>query len=75
MGIFQSNIEKLLSKITVDNLILLPEDERQSEYELQKLYDWQQDYEWVEWEEFKEKWIYCSHCKCYSEGSCICYAR
>ena len=75
MKLFKSKIETLTSKIAEKNLFLLDVSERNSEYELQKLYDWQEDYDWVDWEEFKDSWLYCDRCKGYNEGQCICYAR
>ena len=75
MKLFKSKIEKLTSKITEKNLLLLDVSERNSEYYLEKLFAWQDEYDWVEWEDFKDSWAYCERCKGYSKGSCICYAR
>ena len=73
--VFKSKIEKLQAKITEKNLLLLDVSERNSEYYLEKLLAWQEEFDWVEWEEFYESWRYCSLCKSYEEGQCICYAR
>lgn len=73
MDLFKSKSDVLRSKIVEKNLLLM--NECDSEYELQKLYYWQEDYDWVDWEEFKNSWFYCSRCKGYSKGQCICYAR
>ena len=70
-----TKIEKLISKITEENLYLLDDSNRNSEYYLEKLFAWQDEYDWVDWEEFKDDWIYCEYCKGYSKGQCICYAR
>lgn len=70
-----TKIEKLISKITEENLYLLDDSNRNSEYYLEKLFAWQDEYDWVDWEDFKDYWIYCEQCKGYSEGQCICYAR
>lgn len=74
-GDFKSSIEKLKLKIHPVNLLKLSEEDRNSEYYLEKLYAWKEDFNWVEWDEFYESWHYCSTCKGYSEGQCICYAR
>ena len=72
-----SPIEKLQSKITNENLQLLDENERDSEYALAKMSAWQGEecFDWVEWEDFNENWFYCRNCYNYVEGQCICYAR
>jgi hypothetical protein len=70
-----TKIEKLISKITEENLYLLDDSNRNSEYYLEKLFAWQDEYDWVDWEDFKDDWIYCERCKCYSIGQCICYSR
>lgn len=73
---FKSKIEKLKSKISEKNLLLLSDSECNSEYKLEKLLDWQKDYNWVvDWYEFKKYWFYCDTCKNYKEGHCICFAR
>ncbi len=68
-------IKKLILKITEKNLSLLDSCDRSSEYYLEKLFAWQEEYNWVEWEEFRDSWIYCERCKGYSVSNCICYAR
>ena len=75
MGLFKSKIEKLISKIAEKNLLLLDVSERNSEYYLEKLLAWQDEFDWVDWNEFYDEWCYCSHCKSWSHGQCICYAR
>jgi|GEM_PF-2602896 len=76
MKLFKSKIEKLKDKIKDENLSLLDVSERNCEYTLEKMLHWQdEDYDWVEWNEFNDSWFYCDHCKDYSEGQCICYAR
>ena len=75
MKLFKSKIEKLQVKITEKNLLLLDVSERNSEYYLEKLFAWQDEFDWVEWKEFYENWQYCSRCKSYAKGQCICYAR
>ena len=75
MGLFKTKIEKLKNKISDKNLLLLIASERNSEYYLEKLLAWQEEFDWVEWEEFYKSWQYCSRCKSYVEGQCICYAR
>ena len=75
MEIFKSKVEELRLKITEENLRLLDVGDSMYEYYLEKLFAWQDEYDWVEWEEFKDSWIYCELCEGYSECSCICYAR
>lgn len=69
-----SQAELIREKISKENLQLLPEEERYSVYDLEKLLAWQEEYSWVEWEEFKH-WQYCDRCGCWTEDQCICYAR
>lgn len=68
-------MNKLVKRITPENLKLLSESEKEDDYILKKMYDWQEEYDWVDWIDFKDFWTYCNRCKGYSEGSCICYAR
>jgi hypothetical protein len=75
MKLFKTKIKKIKDKITEKNLHLLDVSERNSEYYLEKLLAWQDEFDWVKWEEFYESWQYCSRCKSYAEGQCICYAR
>jgi hypothetical protein len=75
MKLFKSKIEKLTSKISEKNLILLDVSEINSEYYLEKLLAWQDEFSWVDWNEFYDEWCYCSYCKSWSHGQCICYAR
>jgi hypothetical protein len=75
MGLFKSKVEGLTTQIKKENLSLLDETERGSEYYLNKLLAWQEDFYDVEWDEFYDKYLYCDHCKDWSEGQCICYAR
>jgi len=70
-----SEAENIRARITKENLLLLPEDERDSVYHLEKLLDWQEDYSWKEWEEFLHNWHKCDLCGCYTDIPCICYAR
>ena len=69
-----SQAELIRAKIKQEHLQLLPEDERDSVYHLQKLLDWQEDYGYIEWKEFKT-WTQCSTCGDWSDEQCICYAR
>jgi hypothetical protein len=73
--LFETKIWRLTSKISGNNLLLLNDEERNSEYDLEKLYIWQEQYNWVKWDEFRDEWFYCHTCKSYNEGQCICYAR
>lgn len=75
MNLFKSKIERLTSKIAEKNLLLLDVSERNSEYYLEKLLAWQDEFDWVDWNEFYYEWCYCSYCKSWSHGQCICYAR
>lgn len=69
-----SDAELIKAKIKKENLLLLPEKDRDYICDLQKMLDWQEGYSFIEWEEFKN-WIYCDRCKGYNDDQCICWSR
>jgi hypothetical protein len=69
-----SQAELIKVKISKENLQLLPEEDRNSVYDLEQLLAWQEEYNWIKWEEF-QRWVYCDRCGCWTESQCICYAR
>jgi hypothetical protein len=66
-----SEAELLKVKIRKENLSLIPKEDRDSVYDLEKIFAWQENYSFVEWEEFKH-WFYCDSCECYSKIQCTC---
>ncbi len=73
-----TNVEKLLSQITNENLLLLDAGDRESEFHLERLLAWQKDYRDYEpeWQKFYDNWEHCSSCNSYQKGgNCICYSR
>jgi hypothetical protein len=76
-NLFKSEKDILLSKIKPDNLKLLDEEDRESEYCLKRLLAWQEEYsDDRSWEEFEE-FGYCERCSSWMMAAyqCICYAR
>jgi hypothetical protein len=61
-----SQAELIKVKISKENLRLLPEKDRNSVYDLERLLAWQEEYNWVKWEEFQH-WTYCERCDCWKE--------
>jgi hypothetical protein len=64
------------SKIKKENLLLLSDEDKNNSYLLTKLLAWQKEWsDTMEWSEFLDTYFYCSKCKSWQEGQCICYAR
>lgn len=75
MKIFKSKYEKLLERVKEENKHLLTKSILEDVYLLEKFVDWQEEYDYEVLNEFLEYFTKCYKCGCYTEGSCICYAR